>query len=102
MNGVPLNVRVFFVRLFVFCNSLTLCKWVKYPFLTAQAVKGSSEDLLNLITMRIEQALQRWDADKIGIPDYALESAGKSVQGVYKNRTYRDHRAARDVALGEL
>ena len=34
--------------------------------------------------MRIEQALQRWDADKIGIPDYALESAGKSVQGVYK------------------
>ena len=24
----------------------------------------------------IEQALRRWDADKIGIPDYALESSG--------------------------
>lgn len=52
--------------------------------------------------MRIEQALQRWDADKIGIPDYALESAGKSIQGVYKSCTYRDHRAAREVALGDL
>lgn len=26
----------------------------------------------------MEQALWRWDADKIGIPDYALESSGKS------------------------
>lgn len=25
---------------------------------------------------KIEEALRRWDADKIGIPDYALESAG--------------------------
>ena len=25
----------------------------------------------------MEQALRRWDADKIGIPDYALESSGK-------------------------
>lgn len=25
---------------------------------------------------KIEEALHRWDADKIGIPDYALESAG--------------------------
>lgn len=24
----------------------------------------------------IEQALRRWDADKLGIPDYALESSG--------------------------
>ena len=27
----------------------------------------------------MEQALRHWDADKIGIPDYALESAGKYV-----------------------
>ncbi len=27
----------------------------------------------------IEIALERYDADKIGIPDYALESAGKNA-----------------------
>ena len=41
-----------------------------------QAVKANGEELDRLITSRIEQALQIWDADKIGIPDYALESAG--------------------------
>ena len=39
-----------------------------------QAVKG--QELNKLISSQIEQALQRWDADKIGIPDYALESSG--------------------------
>lgn len=44
--------------------------------ISLQAVKANGEELDRLITSRIEQALQIWDADKIGIPDYALESAG--------------------------
>ena len=46
----------------------------------SQTVKGNAQDLINLVTMRIDQALERWDADKMGIPDFALESAGKYVR----------------------
>ncbi|XP_015768986.1 PREDICTED: sperm-associated antigen 4 protein-like isoform X1 [Acropora digitifera] len=71
-------------------KSSKLCNAQGFPkvFLNDKAVKGSSEDLLNLITMRIEQALQRWDADKIGIPDYALESAGGQIHSAYHSPTF--------------
>ena len=45
----------------------------------SQAVKGNDQELVKLISMRVEQAFQRWEADKIGKPDYALESAGENV-----------------------
>ncbi|XP_068717541.1 sperm-associated antigen 4 protein-like [Montipora capricornis] len=52
------------------------------------AVKGNGGDLLKLITIQIEQALQRWDADKIGMPDYALESAGGQIHSAYHSPTF--------------
>ncbi|PFX30827.1 SUN domain-containing protein 2 [Stylophora pistillata] len=36
----------------------------------------------------IEEALRRWDADKIGIPDYALESAGGQIHGANHSPTF--------------
>ncbi|XP_027041028.1 SUN domain-containing protein 2-like [Pocillopora damicornis] len=37
---------------------------------------------------KIEEALRRWDADKIGIPDYALESAGGQIHGSNHSPTF--------------
>jgi len=36
----------------------------------------------------MEQALRRWDADKIGIPDYALESSGGQIHSSYHSATF--------------
>lgn len=41
-----------------------------------QSLNGNGKELNRLLNSRITEALNRWDADKIGMPDYALESSG--------------------------
>ncbi|CAH3192211.1 unnamed protein product [Porites evermanni] len=57
-------------------------------FLDDKSFNGNGKELNKLLNSRITEALNRWDADKIGMPDYALESSGGQIHSAYHSPTF--------------